>query len=99
MKHEILAAARAELQEATWFYEDRRPGLGAEFAAEVKDTISRILLNPTSWAKVSGHVRRCRLRRFPYSVIYQVRRDLILILAVAHSRRNPDYWRDRWIPE
>jgi toxin ParE2 len=95
MKYDFLAPARAELQEAVYYYEDRRPGLGEEFATEVRDTIDRILLNPTVWAKLSANVRRCRLRRFPYALIYQVKPDLILVVAVMHLRRDPVYWRSR----
>jgi mRNA-degrading endonuclease RelE of RelBE toxin-antitoxin system len=40
-------------------------------------------------------VRRCRLRRFPYGLIYAIDRGDILIVAVAHAHRRPDYWRDR----
>ncbi|HEV2852966.1 MAG TPA: type II toxin-antitoxin system RelE/ParE family toxin [Thermoanaerobaculia bacterium] len=95
MKYIFLAPARTELQEAVYYYEDRRPGLGEEFAAEVKSTIGRILLNPTVWTRISKNVRRCRLRRFPYALIYQARRDAIVVVAVAHLRRDPDYWRSR----
>jgi len=95
MKYSFLAPARAELREAKNFYEDRQPGLGEEFSIEVQETIGRILLNPTMWARLSGRSRRCRLRRFPYAVIYQLRREEILIVAVAHLRREPTYWRNR----
>lgn len=95
MRHAFLPSAKAELQEAVDFYEDRRAGLGEEFAAEVRSTVGRILLNPTAWSKLSENARRCRLRRFPYGLIYQIRRDQILILAVMHFRRSPGYWRSR----
>jgi len=95
MKYEFLTLARAELEAAFDFYEDRRPGLGDDFTAEVESTISRILQSPTTWTKLSGNIHRCRLPAFPYAVIYQIRRDLILVLAVAHSRRDPNYWKGR----
>lgn len=40
--------------------------------------------------------RRIVLPRFPYSVVYEVHADHIVIVAVAHQRRRPGYWRDRW---
>lgn len=95
MKHTFLAPARAELQEAVDYYEDRRPGLGREFASEVQSTLSRILLNPTAWTRISKDIRRCRLRRFPYALVYQIRGDQILVAAVMHLRRDPTYWRSR----
>jgi len=90
MRYSFLAPARAELREAIDFYDDRRPGLGADFSAEVKSTIDRILLNPTTWARTSERSRRCRLRRFPYAVIYQIRGDEILIAARPHLLAKQD---------
>jgi hypothetical protein len=70
-------------------------GLGYEFATEVAATISRILRYPEAWTKLSKRTRRCRTKRFPYGVIYQIRGDKILIVAVGHLRRKPFYWHNR----
>jgi hypothetical protein len=99
MDHEFLAPARAELDEAFDFYESQRPGLGAALTVEIEAAIAKILQKPTLWAKLPGDVRRCRLIRFPYALIYQIRGSLILIVAVAHLRRKPAYWRNRLGPE
>jgi toxin ParE1/3/4 len=40
-------------------------------------------------------VRRCLTRVFPYGILYTIERELILILAVAHLAREPDYWKPR----
>lgn len=95
MKYTFVASARAELREAEKFYDSRRPGLGEEFSAEVRQTISRILQSPTLWTRLSENTYRCRLNRFPYFLIYQKKPDRIRIVAVAHFRRNPGYWRNR----
>jgi len=91
----FLEPAQIEFDEAIAFYNQQRDGLGYEFAAEVRDTINRILTHPETWTKLSKRTRRCRTKRFPYGVIYQIRGDRILIVAVAHLRRKPGYWRDR----
>jgi toxin ParE2 len=98
MRYDFLTSARAELQEAIEFYDDRQPGLGQGFAGEIKHALASIQQSPTLWKKISGNVRRCRLRRFPYALIYHLQEDLILIVAVAHVRRHPTYWRNRLIP-
>ena len=76
-------------------YNEQSGGLGYEFAAEVKRTMARILQFPDAWASLSPRTRRCRTRRFPCGVVYQVRGDLLLIVAVMHLRRHPDSWRSR----
>jgi len=91
----FLEPAQIEFEKAINFYNQRRPNLGDEFAAEVLNTINRILNHPEAWTKLSKRTRRCQTNRFPYGVIYQIRGDRILIVAVAHLRRKPMYWRDR----
>lgn len=95
MMHRFLAPARAELEEAVDRYEARRPGLGAEFATEVQTAIDRILQLPLACPRISPRCRRCRVARFPYGVIYQIRPNQIVIVAVMHLRRDPSYWRER----
>jgi hypothetical protein len=93
--YDFLEPAQIELEEEVKYYNEQRMGLGYEFATEVADTISRILRYPEAWTKLSKRARRCRTKRFPYGVIYQIRGDRILIVAVARLRRKPFHWRDR----
>jgi plasmid stabilization system protein ParE len=98
MKVELLPPADTELLEAVSYYNGQSEGLGYEFAAEVKQTIGRIVRFPDAWQKLSLRARRCRTRRFPYGVIYQIRGELILIVAIMHLRRHPDTWKSRLGP-
>jgi len=91
----FLAPAQAELVEAVAYYESRKQGLGSQFTEEIKRTIQRILRFPEAWAPISRRTRRCRTNRFPYGVIYQVRGDILLIVAVMHLHREPRTWKDR----
>jgi hypothetical protein len=69
--------------------------LGEAFLIEVLSAVHRISLYPEAWHPLDEDVRRCRLNRFPFGLIYSVENDDILVLAVAHLHRRPDYWRDR----
>ena len=95
----FLEPARNELAESIAFYEQRQSGLGTEFGQEVKRTVQRIADAPMRWPKLSTNTRRCRTQRFPYGVIYQVADNGdILIVAVMHLHRRPEYWQDRLPP-
>jgi hypothetical protein len=95
MNVEFLPIAAAELEDAVEWYNGKRSGLGEEFRTEVGRAVDRILIFPEGWARVSRRARRCQLDRFPYGVIYQVRADMILVVAIMHFSRKPGYWHGR----
>src|ERR1700730_3114151 len=95
MKITYLDAADSELNEAIAYYNGERAGLGFEFADEIKEALERIRNYPEAWRLLSKRVRRCQVHRFPYSIIYEVRRDLLIIVAIQHHRRKPESWRTR----
>ena len=95
MTFSFHAAARAELNDAVDYYEECEPGRGYEFLEDVYATIARMIQYPEGWSQLSPRARRCLTKRFPYGVIYQVRRDDVRILAIAHSHRRPGYWVNR----
>jgi plasmid stabilization system protein ParE len=65
------------------------------FAAELDVAASAIERAPSTWPTHHHGTRRFLLRRFPYSVIYRIEPAKIVIVAVAHGRRRPGYWKDR----
>jgi len=95
MRTRFLQIAKRELDDAVDYYNRERPGLGYEFLWEVFFAIDRIKQFPQGWQTFYEDARRCPVRRFPYGIIYVQEKDLILILAIAHLHRDPDYWIDR----
>lgn len=91
----ILSVAEAELHEAIAYYNEQRPGLGFEFAAEVRTALTRIMDFPDAWPKFSLRSRRCMLNRFPFGILYHQSNEEILVLAVMHLKRSPQKWQDR----
>jgi plasmid stabilization system protein ParE len=87
--------AEAELADAVDWYESRGKGLGADLLRSVDAVIAAIQRSPEMYPNVFATVRRAMLRRFPYSLIYVVSDDRIVILACMHGRRDPHRWRER----
>jgi len=95
MKYLLDPAAILEIDEAVVYYNKQKPRLGEEFLEELRTTLRLILENPTRFALLARPIRRAKLQRFPYGIVYAPRRRAIYILAVMHLQRRPDYWKDR----
>ena len=88
--------ARGEFREAVAHYERERAGLGIAFAVRVREVVGRAVQRPLTGAPHRlPDVRRLFVPRFPYSVVYQVEPVSVVVVAIAHFRRRPDYWAER----
>ncbi len=84
-----------ELNAVASYYEGKRSGLGTLFLGEAKKSRDRIAELPGAARKVRESIRRRSIHRFPYSLYYSVEEDEIIVVAVAHKRRGPEYWEKR----
>jgi toxin ParE1/3/4 len=91
----LRPAAAADIEEATEWYETRRPGLGRAFLDAAEAALRAVIANPKAFALVYSDRRRALLRRFPYSMVYRIIEGQIVVLAFIHTRRNPRVWKKR----
>jgi len=87
--------AEKEFNQAIDYYEDLQENLGLEFAQEIFDAIQRIIEYPLAWQSMTSETRRCLTNRFPFGVIYQIIEKQIVVIAVMHLHKKPDYWKKR----
>lgn len=87
--------ARREFDDAVDYYEREDQGLGALFTDEVAAGFARIREHPDAAQEIAKGTRKLVLARFPYNLIYETRKDSLRVLAVAHQRKRPYYWRGR----
>ncbi len=101
MRVELHPEARAELADATFWYEERRVGLGDEFVTAILHIFKQLSEAPAlfpPWPDMSMRVpiiRRAVTPRFPFVVAFEVHEQHVLVLAIAHSKRRPLYWLER----
>ncbi len=93
--YRYLAPARGELRNAAHYYRERSRRVAASFMASVQDAIDQIVEFPESAPVIRSEVRGKIISRFPYTLMYRVEDDIILVLAVAHQKQRPEYWIDR----
>jgi len=92
---EVLEPAAAEALEAVAWYRDRSVVAAAAFQLEIRRAFSEVEGAPEAWPAYVEGTRRFLLQRFPYEVVYVVRGNRVLVVAIAHCKRRPGYWRDR----
>ena len=95
MKVEFHPSAEHELVDAALYYESRVRDLGSRFLAEIERVTGLVAEHPEIGHTIDGDVYRLVLRRFPYSLIYARKKHEVYVLAIAHHKRRPGYWRSR----
>jgi toxin ParE1/3/4 len=85
-------AAEDELLNEIGYLELRANGLGRRFFTEAQTAENLLAQFPESAPEILPGIRKRVLRKFPYSLIYTIEADELLILAVAHHSRRPGYW-------
>ena len=88
--------ASEELTATVQWYERQRPGLGGEFFDAILGTINRVSETPEAGSSFGRlDARRMLVAKFPYQIVYRINADEIRILAFAHLKRRPGFWRHR----
>ncbi|MGA1940907.1 type II toxin-antitoxin system RelE/ParE family toxin [Arcobacter sp. YIC-310] len=95
MNIKYLKLAKLEFDDSKSYYELQQKGLGKSFENEVRSSINRIKRFPNSYQKIFNEIIRCTLHKFPHNILYTQQKDHILIIAIAHQHRKPDYWVSR----
>ena len=92
MRVDYHPAVEAELWEIKRYYEERVAGLGGEFIDEFERQVLGLAATPKRWSVVTGDIRCCLMRRFPYVIYFrEVGHDLIRVTVVRHHKRHPGY--------
>ena len=96
MSYQFHPEAEVEHLETVAYYEDRQPGLGASYLAEFASALERVCQAPSRYpVDRQPDIRRIRLRRFPFTILFRESEGTVQVLAVAHHRRRPLYWLSR----
>lgn len=95
MKFRFLTPAETEMMEAAAFYEMQVEKLGMNFIDIIETTVAEVAENPEIWPEIEKGIQRRLVRRFPYSILYAVHENKVIIVAVMHHKQKPRYWMGR----
>jgi len=95
MDLEFFEDASQEVEESRAWYRRRSERAEAAFLNELDHAIAQVVEGPWRWPEYSDSVRRYVFPTFPYSLIFFVEGETLHVVAVAHDKRKPGYWRNR----
>lgn len=93
--YRVHSAAWQEIEAADDWYFQRSPDASAGFLVAVFDALENVSEFPQRWPQYLHGTRRFLLNRFPFSIVYLDKPDGVKVVAVAHSKRKPGYWKRR----
>jgi len=96
----LLPEVAEELREAARYYEDRSEGLGSDLERAFYAALPPVTENPDRFRRLFGEFRRVLLKRFPYLICYRAEENLVVVITLIHTARNPEELkkrlRERW---
>jgi plasmid stabilization system protein ParE len=96
MHLQYLAEASEDLLCAVTYYKSCEEELATDFYRELLHVETDVIKMPELWRRIDTNYRRKLFKRYPYSLVYRlVDEEIILVVAVAHTSRHPDYWKAR----
>ena len=95
MKIRFLNLADQEVDDAVRWYEEQAEGLSRDFLDELDRVVRLVRIYPLMATQIEPDIRRFLFSRSPYSLVYGLDQETIVIIAVAHQHREPRYWADR----
>ena len=92
---DYLSGARRDFDESFDWYAARSTQAAQRSVSAVDAALANVVANPTRFASPDGVHRECPVKKFPFRIVYRLVDDGVLVVAVAHAKRRPGYWRDR----
>jgi len=92
---DYLPGARRDFDESFDWYSERSTEAALRFADAVDAALGKVAADPTRFVTLDGVHRECPVKKFPFRIVYRVVDNRVLVVAIAHAKRRPGYWRER----
>lgn len=91
----VVTRAAQRVNDAAAYYDRERTGLGERLHEEFHSAAARIAEHPLLYLTAVRDARKCKVRKFPYAIVYRFRDGVVTIVAFMHLHRRPGYWSSR----
>jgi len=95
IKIEFHPEATQELEQSAAWYQEKSNAAAKGFALAVDAAVNKISREPERFPRVDQRHQACNLTTYPFQIIYRQEGEAIYVIAVAHAKRRPGYWRSR----
>jgi len=92
---DYLSDARRDFDESFDWYSERSTQAAIRFADAVDAALMQLAARPTRFPSSDGVHRECPVKKFPFRIVYRLAENRVLVVAIAHAKRRPGYWKDR----
>ncbi|MGI8981557.1 MAG: type II toxin-antitoxin system RelE/ParE family toxin [Pirellulaceae bacterium] len=92
---DLLPGARRDFDESFDWYAERSALTARRFADAVEAALEKVAAAPTQFTSADGVHRECPVKKFPFRIVYRLVDNRVLVVAIAHAKRRPGYWRNR----
>ena len=90
--------AAGEAEAAFGWYAGRNAAAAHGFREELRHAVEAVAESPERWPRLGTRARRYVFPKFPFSLVYRLHNGEVEVVAVAHGKRRPGYWRSRLRP-
>lgn len=92
---EFSDEAEIDFDNSYYFYFEESPKVADEFFRRINLSLKNVMLNPFSFPIAYQNFRKFVVKKFPFVIYYQIIDSTIRVVALFHSSRNPEIWRER----
>lgn len=94
-KIELSDEAEQDFDNSYQYYEEKSEQTADNFYRSIDESLEKISQNPHGYQEVHEDVRRFVVKRFPFSIYYRIKDIVVRVIAIFHTRRNPEIWQER----
>lgn len=95
MKLNYHNLAEMEIESSLSWYEERSKQAFDQFRIRLASVLNYIIQSPERFPRVYDEFRSARVNKFPYKIIFRIEQGTVYVIALAHDKRDPEYWKDR----
>jgi plasmid stabilization system protein ParE len=92
---DYLPGARRDFDESFDWYAERSTQAAIRFVSAVDAALAAVAKDPMRFAAIDAIHRECPAKKFPFRIVYRLTQDRVVVVAVAHAKRRPGYWKAR----